>query len=89
MTFRRASGIGRSSSPATGTLSRAVSELGIGCLVHGQVHGVVPLISMQTLPPGLDVADDGLAAFMDVDMLDRDLLLALAAVTVEGFEKLA
>jgi hypothetical protein len=27
-------------------------RLGIVGLVHGQVHGVVPLISVQTLPPG-------------------------------------
>lgn len=35
----------------------------------------------------LDVADDGLATFVDVDMFDRDLLLTLAAVLVERFEQ--
>jgi len=29
---------------------------------------------MRTLPPALDVADDGLTALVDVDVLHRDLL---------------
>jgi len=52
-----------------------------------QVHGVVPLISVRTHPRTLDVADDGLAPLVYVDMLDRDLLLPLAAMSVEGFEQ--
>ena len=58
--------------------------------VHGQfaLHGVDPLISLRSPPPGgLDHADDRLPARMDVDVLDRDLLLALAAVAVERFEQ--
>ena len=88
-TFRRASGIGRSASRATGTGSRVASALGIAAAwcMGNALHGVVPLISMRPHPPGLDVADDGLAAFVDVDVLDRDLLLALAAVAIEGFEQ--
>ncbi len=34
-----------------------------------------------------DHADHGLPTSMDVDVFDRDLLLALAAMTVEGFEQ--
>ena len=43
--------------------------------------------SVLTLPPALDGADDGLAAFMDVDMLDGDLLLPFTAVTVERLQQ--
>jgi hypothetical protein len=35
----------------------------------------------------LDVADDRLAALVDVDVLNGDLLLALAAMAVEGFDE--
>ena len=35
----------------------------------------------------LDVADDRLPALVDVDVLDGDLLLALAAMAVQGFEQ--
>ena len=38
-------------------------------------------------PTPLDVADDGLAAAMDVDVFDRDLLLALAAMAVERLQQ--
>jgi hypothetical protein len=55
--------------------------------VHIQLHGVVPLISVQTLPPAFDVADDGLAAFVNVDVLDRHLLLAFAAVAIKRFNQ--
>jgi hypothetical protein len=57
------------------------------CLVHVQEHVVDPLLSVRTLPPALDVADDGLAALVNVNMLDRDLLLTLAAVPVERIEQ--
>jgi hypothetical protein len=33
----------------------------------------------------LDIAHDGLAALMNVNVLDRDFLLSLAPVLVEGF----
>ncbi len=33
-----------------------------------------------------DVADDGLAAFVDVDVLHRDLLLAAGPVSPERFD---
>src|SRR5262249_19323023 len=42
---------------------------------------------MRTLPPALDVADDGLTALVDVDVLHRDLLLAFAAVAIERIEQ--
>ena len=47
------------------------------------------LLWFQTIPAprALDRADDGLAAGMDVDVLNRDFLLALAAVPIEGFEE--
>jgi hypothetical protein len=35
----------------------------------------------------LDVPDNGLAALMHMHVLNRDLLLALAAVTIERFEQ--
>jgi len=38
-------------------------------------------------PPALDVADDGLTALVDVDVLHRDLLLAFAAVAIESIEQ--
>jgi hypothetical protein len=38
-------------------------------------------------PPGFDVANYGFAALVNVDVLDRDLLLALATVAVEAFEQ--
>ena len=38
-------------------------------------------------PRRADDADDRLSASMDMDMLHRDLLLALAAMAVEGFEQ--
>jgi hypothetical protein len=42
---------------------------------------------MRTVPPALDVADDGLTALVDV--LHRDLLLAFAAVAIERMSKAA
>src|SRR5262245_12561039 len=50
-------------------------------------HGVVPSLSMRALPPALDIADDGLTALVDVDVLHRDLLLAFAAVAIERIEQ--
>ena len=38
-----------------------------------------------TLPPMRHVADDSLAAVVDVDMLDRHLLLAAGAISLQGF----
>ena len=66
--------------PCPGSTSRAQ--------VHGQfaLHGVDPPISVDPLPRGLDHANDSLTARMHVDVLDRDLLLALAAMSVERIE---
>ena len=55
--------------------------------VHRQVHGVVPLISVGSLPPALDVTHDGLGAFVDMDVLDRDFLLPFPAVPVERIKQ--
>jgi hypothetical protein len=52
--------------------------------VHGQfaLHGVDPLFS-AALPPGrLDHSDYRLATGVNMDMLNRDFLLPLAAVAV-------
>ena len=38
-------------------------------------------------PTPLHVADNGLSAFVDVDVFDRYLLLAFATMAVEGFEQ--
>ena len=38
-------------------------------------------------PPGEKGADDGLAAGVDSDVLNRDLLLPLAAVAIERLEQ--
>ena len=38
-----------------------------------------------TLPPMRDVADDSLAAFVDVDMLDCHLLLTARTIPLQGF----
>jgi hypothetical protein len=39
-------------------------------------------------PPGaLDIADDGVTALVDVDVLHRDLLLAFATVPIKSIEQ--
>ena len=46
----------------------------------------LPLISVRHPTPGIDGADNGLAAGVDVDVLDGDFLLSLAAMAVQRFE---
>jgi len=60
-----------------------------GAQVHGQFasHGVVPLISRDPLPRFLNHTDDGLAAAMDVHMLNDDLLLSFPPMPVEGVQQ--
>jgi hypothetical protein len=53
--------------------------------VHIQVHGVDSPILFVSRP--LDVADNGLSAFMDVDVFNRYFLLSFATVPIEGFQK--
>ena len=64
--------------------------------MHGQfaLRGVVPLTLLRSPPPRLtgrrgDHADYRLPARVDVDVdvFDRDPLLALPTMTVEGFEQ--
>ena len=62
--------------------------------MHGQfaLRGVVPLTLLRSPPPRLtgrrgDLADYRLHARVDVDVFDRDPLLALPTMTVEGFEQ--
>ena len=38
--------------------------------------------------PGLDIADNGLSALVDVDVLDGDALLAFAAVLVQSEQQI-
>ena len=86
---RRASDSDRFSSQATGMGCRGASAPGIvapgawvsawGCSFAFDANG----------PPALDVADDGLTALVDVDVLHRDLLLAFAAVAIERMSKAA
>jgi hypothetical protein len=38
-------------------------------------------------PTPLDIADNGLSAFVDVDVFDCYLLLTFAAMPIEGFQK--
>ena len=49
--------------------------------------GLIPYFRSIPTPRGLDHANHCLAARMDVDVLHRDLLLAFAAMTVEGFNQ--
>ena len=39
------------------------------------------------VPRGPDIANDGLAALMDMDVLDRDPLRAVSTMSVQGFEQ--
>jgi len=45
------------------------------------------LIFARHPTPSVNRADNGLASGVDVDVLDSDLLLTLAPVPVEGFQK--
>ena len=49
----------------------------------------LPLIFARYPTPGLDSADNGLPAGVDVNVLDSDLLLAFAAMAVEGLHQVA
>jgi hypothetical protein len=49
--------------------------------------GLTLLFRSYPAPGPLHVADNGLPAFVDVDVLHRDFLLAFAAVAVERFQE--
>jgi hypothetical protein len=49
--------------------------------------GLTLRFRLNPSPRGLNHTDHGLPAGMNVDVLDRDLLLALAAVTIECIEQ--
>ena len=49
----------------------------------GKCMGLFLRFRCEPSPPALDIADDGLTALVDVDVLHRDLLLAFAAVAIE------
>ena len=52
----------------------------------GNCMGLIFRFSWDPLPPSaVHVADDGLATFMNVNVFDRHLLLALSTVAVQGF----
>ena len=52
--------------------------MGNGCLFMGLTFRFI------VTPAPLDVADDGLPAFVNVDVFNGHLLLALAPITIEG-----
>jgi hypothetical protein len=43
-------------------------------------------LAILAIPPGGDVSDDGLAALIDMHMLNDNLLLALAAMLRQRFD---
>jgi hypothetical protein len=47
--------------------------------------GLMAIFSDIPIPP-VDIADNSLAAFRDIDALDNNALIALAAITLEGFQ---
>ena len=49
--------------------------------------GLFPCFWCEPTPRGLDIADDGMSAFVNVDVLDRDHLRTLAAMPIESFEQ--
>jgi hypothetical protein len=53
----------------------------------GNCMGLILLFCVAPTPRRFDNANHGLPARMDVDVFDRGLLLALAAVSVEAFEQ--
>jgi hypothetical protein len=44
--------------------------------------GLILLFGRDPAPRGLHIADDGLTAFVNVNVLDGDLLLALPTVSI-------
>jgi hypothetical protein len=46
-----------------------------------------PDLTAKPPPRGPDIANDGLAALMDMDVLDRDPLRAFSTMSVQGFEQ--
>ena len=49
--------------------------------------GLVLQLLLTPNPRSVDVSDYGLTARVDIDMLNRGLLLSLAAMLVQGIEK--
>jgi hypothetical protein len=66
--------------PATGRASRNKSGLRIGATGSWEI---------VTPTPGVDGADNGLSAFVDMYVLNSHLLLAFAAVAIERVEHIA
>jgi hypothetical protein len=84
VTFRRASGNGRSASLALGTIDRSGFWLGIS-MPGASVIAWGCSFDFGS-PRGLDVADDGLATGLDGNVFDPDCLLAFAAMMVQRIE---
>ena len=55
--------------------------------MHVQLHGLFLSFRREPSPPALDVANDGMTAFVNVNVLDRDFLRAFAAMAIEGFQQ--
>src|SRR5215213_2185003 len=67
-------------------------QRGLRCMLKGLCMGLSSAFLLTPTPSRsararLDRAHDGLPARVHMDVLDRDLLLALAPVPVQGFEK--
>jgi hypothetical protein len=60
---------------------------GLPCMGNLFCMGLILWFRAIPTPRGLDYADHRLPAGMDVDVLYRHLLLALAAVTIERLEQ--
>src|SRR4051794_9333299 len=61
-------------------------QRGLRCMDKWLCIGLFPSFS-DALPPGLNSPNNGLPTFVHVDVLDRDLLLTLTSVSVQGFEQ--
>ena len=65
------------------SVARLVFAPHLGLLCIGRFCMGLPFRFIVT-PAPLDIADDGLPAFVNVDVFNGHLLLALAPVTIEG-----
>ena len=68
-------------------LPRRVRAPHRGAWCISKCMGLFPCFWCEPTPRGLDIADDGMSAFVNVDVLDRDHLRTLAAMPIESFEQ--
>ena len=55
--------------------------------MHRQLHGLFLNFIRYPAPRGLNVADNGLATLVNVNVLDRHLLLAFATMAVKRLKQ--